>query len=70
MSINYEMYYWVSAESRLAYILDETSPNHPMIWINAEDNNTLFNAYELDDSYKGLSIQEKAEKHCQEVTLA
>jgi hypothetical protein len=69
-SINYEMYYWVSAEARLAYIEDETSSNRPMIWVNAEQSNTNFYANSLDSSYDLLSVKEKAEKHCEEVTLA
>ena len=69
-SINYEMYYWVSAESRLAYIEDEASSNRPMIWVNAEQSSTNFYAHALDSSYNALTVKEKAEKHCKEVTLA
>lgn len=69
-SLSYEMYYWVSAEARLAYIEDDTSSNRPMIWVNADQSNTNFYANTLDETYTDLSIQEKAEKHFEEVILA
>ena len=67
-NINYEMYYWVSAQSRLDYMADDTSDNKPMTW--QDEGNTNFHANNLDSSYDALSIEEKAEKHCEEVTLA
>jgi|TARA_R110000744_G_scaffold99678_1_gene192290 hypothetical protein len=68
--LNYQMYYWVSAASRLAFMKDGTSNNQPMIWRNAEQNSTQFFANGLGVGYSDLSIDKKAEKHFLEVILA
>jgi hypothetical protein len=69
-NINYEMYYWISAKSRDAFLADPTSNNKPILWVDADSGYTLLSGSDLDESYDGLSTELKAEKHCEEVILA
>jgi|TARA_R110000803_G_C11951497_1_gene317727 hypothetical protein len=68
--LNYQMYYWVSAASREAYLKDKKSNNKPMIWLNSENNESYFYTDSLAKAYSSLSPELKAEKHFKDVVLA
>jgi len=61
-NINYQMFYWVSEQSRLdgklPYILANTEPLGDRFYIESDLLNT--------EEYSGLSLTEIVEKHCSE----
>ena len=64
-SVRYRMYYWANQAARDSGLM-------PYVLVNTEVGNIgeWFRVDTLDATYDGLTAQQKAEKHCQEVTLA
>jgi hypothetical protein len=64
-SMSYRMFYWVNQAAvdagKLPYILANATP---------DQLGETFYVNDLDPAYDGLTLEQKAEKHCQEVVLA